>query len=52
MRTDECYYCERRDNLQQQICGFWFCWWCLPRAEEQGAWYWYCLATYFNRVGR
>ena len=43
-KADECYYCERRDNLQQQICGFWFCFWCLPRAQEQGAYYWWRLA--------
>lgn len=36
----ECHYCERRDNLQMQLCGFWFCFWCLPRTLEQGAWYW------------
>jgi hypothetical protein len=40
MSTPECYYCERRDNLEQQLCGFWFCFRCLPRAMEKGAWYW------------
>jgi hypothetical protein len=38
---DECFYCERRHNLQMQICGFWFCFRCLDRAVEMGAYYWY-----------
>jgi ribosomal protein L37AE/L43A len=44
MSTPKCYYCERRDNIERQICGFWFCFWCLPRALEKGAYYWARMA--------
>ena len=30
----------RADNLERQLCGFWFCFWCLPRAIEKGASHW------------
>lgn len=35
-----CYYCERNDDLERQIAGFWFCFWCLPRALAKGSHYW------------
>jgi len=40
MIRPKCWYCEREDDLQQQIGGFWFCFRCLPRAEEKGASFW------------
>ena len=33
-----CHHCEREGY--QQLCGFWFCFWCLPRASKKGASYW------------
>lgn len=39
-----CHYCEREENLQMQIGGFWFCFWCLPRALKKGAAHWVGLA--------
>ena len=36
----KCYTCHRCDNLEQQLCGFWFCFSCLPRAAAKGADYW------------
>ena len=35
-----CRLCDRTDDLEQQFCGFWFCFACLPRALELGASYW------------
>ena len=35
-----CHQCHRTDNLEQQLCGFWFCFWCLPAAIKKGATYW------------
>jgi len=40
----KCWLCERKDNLQEQVGGFWFCFWCLPRALELGAGHWVRLA--------
>lgn len=40
----KCRMCEREDNLVHQLCGFWFCFWCWPRAREKGAYYWACIA--------
>jgi len=40
----KCHYCERADNLARQLCGFWFCFWCLPRALAKGLSYWWRLA--------
>lgn len=37
---NECYYCQRTDNLEQQIAGFWFCFWCLQRAIDTGGSHW------------
>jgi len=32
---DKCFYCGTDKNLERQICGFWFCFFCLPRAERE-----------------
>ena len=40
----KCFRCEREDNLKQQLCGFWFCFWCLPIALAKGAWHWQRMA--------
>jgi ribosomal protein L37AE/L43A len=39
-KGSECHYCERTDDLVEQISGLWFCFWCVERAREKGAWYW------------
>lgn len=37
---DRCYTCGTNRNLQQQLCGFWFCFYHLEDAIEKGASYW------------
>jgi ribosomal protein L37AE/L43A len=38
----KCWLCESKET-ERQICGFWFCWSCLPRALAAGAAYWRAL---------
>jgi hypothetical protein len=37
---DCCYACGTKKNLQQQIGGFWFCFYHLEKATQIGASYW------------
>ena len=35
-----CWTCETEKNLKMQLCGFWFCHYCLQDALRKGASYW------------
>ena len=37
---DKCHVCGTANNLEQQLCGFWFCFHHVEYALERGASYW------------
>lgn len=39
-----CAMCDTHENIEQQLAGFDFCFYCLPKAQEKGASYWWRLA--------
>lgn len=43
----KCYACGTKNNLAQQLCGFWFCFFHIEQAIEVGASFWLRLNRAF-----
>ena len=49
MKKDRCYICNTDRNLQEQLFGFWFCFYHVEDALEKGSSYWRRLYDAMNQ---